>query len=306
MCNPKYTVFTPTYNRAHTLHRVFNSLLTQTYKDFEWLIIDDGSTDDTRQLIDSWRKKADFTIRYEFQANSGKHIAFNKGVNLAKGELFLPIDSDDAFMANSLELMLNWWQLIPDVDRSTFTGIVTLCQFETGEICGDLFASQPLDTNSLDLRYKYKKRGETWGFHVTDILKKYPFPENNAVRFVPENIVWDAIASQYKIRCINEPLRIFYQDSGNQLTKSNPQKKAFVKDYFLQMLGRDLAYFFDDPITFVKWAVLYVRYSFHAHDTGFMSPSRFNKLGAYLLCCMAFLPGLAVFGLDNFRKVIKR
>lgn len=141
------------------------------------------------------------------------------------------------------------------------------------------------------------------GFHRTQILKKYPFPEDKSVRFVPENIVWDAIASQYKIRCINDALRVFYQDSGNQITKSDPRKKALVKDYFLQMIDKNVHYFFDDPFTFIKRAVLYARYSFHAGDMGFMNRAKFNSSGAYLLCSLAILPGFAVFCVDNFRRV---
>ena len=300
-----FTVFTPTFNRAHTLHRVFDSLVAQTHRDFEWIVVDDGSSDGTQQLIQQWKAIADFPILYTLQPNSGKHIAFNKGVALAQGDLFLPIDSDDAFLPDALEKMLYWWQQIPAPDRAQFTGVVTLCQYENGDICGDLFAKHPLDTNALDLSHKYKKRGECWGFHRTEVLKQYPFPADKAVRFVPENIVWDAIANRYKIRCINEPLRIFYQDSGNQITKADPKKKALVKDYFLQMLNRDLRYFFDDPLTFIKWAVLYVRYSFHAADRNFLSHRKYSKVGAYTLCLLALLPGFAVFCLDKFRKVVR-
>lgn len=300
-----FTVFTPTYNRAHTLHRVFDSLVAQTHRDFEWLVVDDGSSDGTQQLIQQWKAIADFPIVYVLQPNSGKHIAFNKGVALARGDLFLPIDSDDAFLPDAIEKMLYWWQQIPTSERAQFTGVVTLCQYETGDICGDLFAEHPLDTNALDLSHKFKKRGECWGFHRTEVLKQYPFPADKAVRFVPENIVWSAIASKYKIRCINEPLRIFYQDSGNQITKANPQKKALVKDYFLKLINRDLLYFFDDPKTFFKWAVLYIRYSFHAADGRFMNASRFSSAGAYALCLIALIPGFAVFCLDTFRQVVK-
>ena len=302
--SPKFTVFTPTYNRAHTLHRVYESLKAQSYKNFEWLVVDDGSTDGTYHLIEAWRKSSYFSIVYLQQPNYGKHIAFNRGVKLAKGELFLPIDSDDAFLPDSLEKMLYWWELIPASLRLKYTGIVTLCQFENAQVCGDLFAEHPLDTNALDLRYKYKKRGESWGFHRTEVLKKYPFPEDISVRFIPENIVWDAIASKYQIRCINEPLRVFYQDSGNQITKASPHKKALVKDYFLQMLNRDLQYFKHDPKTFIKWAVLYVRYSLHAGDINFMRLSRYKSVGAFVLCCTAIVPGIAVFFLDSFRKAI--
>lgn len=303
--SPLFTVFTPTFNRAHTLHRVFHSLQKQTLRDFEWLVVDDGSIDGTQALIEQWVAQADFPITYLQQPNSGKHIAFNRGVRQAKGKYFLPIDSDDAFLAESLETMLHWWYQIPDSQRNTFTGIVTLCQYENGEICGESFAQNPLDTNALDLRYIHKKRGECWGFHRTEVLKQFPFPEDLSVRFVPENIVWDAIARRYRIRCINAPLRVFYQDSGNQITKANPKKKARVKEYFLEMLNRDIRYFPHDPMSFIKWSVLYVRYSFLAKDYRFLSPKKYRHVGAFLLVICALLPGALVYIGDHFTHDLK-
>jgi len=300
--SPVYTVFTPTFNRAHTLHRVFDSLVAQTYRDFEWIVIDDGSTDDTQSLIKLWQQQADFPIHYHYQVNSGKHIAYNYAVKLAHGELFLVIDSDDGFVVNALESMLYWWENIPSNQRNSFTGIVTLCQNEYGNLCGVPFAESPLDTNALDLRYKHKIRAETWGFHRTAVLKQFPFPEDANVRFVPENIVWDAIARKYKIRCINEPLRIFYQDLTVRLTKADPKNKARVKHYFLQMLNRDFAYAIHDPKSFIKWAVLYVRYSIHIGDIGFMQPSKFKNIGAYLLCILTLPLGFLVY----FKDICKR
>src|SRR5262249_2422136 len=102
---PLFTVFTPTYNRAHTLHRVFDSLCAQTLRDFEWLVIDDGSSDSTRELIDNWTKSAHFTIRYIKQDHSGKHIAHNCAVREARGQFFLTLDSDDACTPQALERM---------------------------------------------------------------------------------------------------------------------------------------------------------------------------------------------------------
>jgi glycosyltransferase involved in cell wall biosynthesis len=302
---PIFTVFTPTYNRAHTLHRVFESLQQQTLRDFEWLVVDDGSTDGTVQLIQQWRAIADFPILYFQQPNYGKHIAFNRGVEKANGTYFLPIDSDDAFLPDALEKMLHWWNLIPEQQRDTFAGVVALSQYENGEICGESFTESPLDTNSLDLRYIYKKRGECLWLHLTTVLKHFPFPEDLSVRFVPENIVWDAIASQYRIRCINEPLRIFYQDSGNQITKANPQKKARVKEYFLEMLNRDFRYFIHDPISFVKWSVLYVRYSLLAGDKQFLSIKKYRHLGAFLLVLLALIPGALVYLNDHIQHDVK-
>src|SRR5436305_1126064 len=118
-----FTVFTPTYNRAKTLSRVYESLINQTFKDFEWLIIDDGSVDEneTFTLIKSWQTKAFFPIRYVHQENAGKHIAFNKAVQLAGGEFFVPLDSDDACFSNALEKFLKLWHEIPIDKRSAFS-----------------------------------------------------------------------------------------------------------------------------------------------------------------------------------------
>lgn len=97
------TIFTPTYNRAHLLPNLYQSLLNQKRVDFEWLIVDDGSTDGTEELVNQWIEEAVLTIRYFRKENSGKHTAINKGVQLAKGELFLIVDSDDVLAENALK-----------------------------------------------------------------------------------------------------------------------------------------------------------------------------------------------------------
>lgn len=297
----KFTVFTPAYNRAHTLARVYDSLKSQTFRDFEWIVIDDGSADHTADLVREWQHEADFPIIYQYQVNSGKHIAFNRGVEIARGELFLSIDADDGLLPESLESMLKWWEDISESERAGFTGIVTLCRYEDGTICGRPFPRSPLDTNALDLKFKYKKLGDCAGFHRTEILKAYPFPEDKNVRYIPENLIWDDIARKYKVRCINEMLYTIYRDAGNQISKGNPRNKALHKNYYRQILNRDFDYFFQDPVTFAKWATLYIRYSMHLRDWGCMNLSRFNSAGAFLLCCLAVPPGIAFYLRDNIK-----
>ncbi len=113
---PLFTVFTPTYNRAHTLHRVFGSLCAQTLRDFEWLVVDDGSTDDTAALIAGWATAADFPIRYFRQDHSGKHIAHNLAVREARGQFFMSLNSDDACVPQALERIAYHWTTIPARD----------------------------------------------------------------------------------------------------------------------------------------------------------------------------------------------
>lgn len=302
--DPKFTIFTPSYNRAHTLARVHESLTLQTYRKFEWVVVDDGSTDGTKELVLRWVAQSDFPIRYFYQENSGKHIAFNRAVEFSRGELFLPVDSDDAFVPNALERLLHWWKSIPEGKRNNYTGIVCLCQDEQGHLVGQRFPENPLDTNALDLTYKLKIRGEKWGFHRTEVLRDHPFPEDAFTRFIPERVVWDQIARKFQVRCVNEPLRIYYQDSGNQLTKTNLRSKASVRNYFLLILNRDLDCFRYDPKTFIKLAVLYARYSFYSRDRCFLHPKKFTNIWAYFLCGILTVPGFAVFVYDLLKEKI--
>ena len=107
--NIKITIFTPTYNRDYIIINLYKSLLIQTLKDFEWLIIDDGSTDNTELLVSSFIKDNKINIRYIKQQNGGKHRAINKALEEAKGELFFIVDSDDQLVDNAIERILYYF-----------------------------------------------------------------------------------------------------------------------------------------------------------------------------------------------------
>ena len=123
----RITVFTPTYNRRKSLPRVFESLKMQTFRDFIWIIVDDGSTDDTESLVDEFKKKADFKIVYIYQKNAGKHSAINRALQETTSELFLIADSDDSFKANALEVFIDTWESIPEEERNQYKGVIAKC-----------------------------------------------------------------------------------------------------------------------------------------------------------------------------------
>src|SRR5690242_1761960 len=160
---PIFTVFTPTYNRAHTIHRVFESLRTQTFREFEWLVIDDGSSDGTTELMKAWRRNADFPIRYIVQSHAGKHVAHNRALDEARGKFLVVLDSDDACVPTALERMLYHWNTIPAERRPQFSGVAGLCCDQSGVIVGDRFPSEPLDISLREQHYVYRIRGEKWG-----------------------------------------------------------------------------------------------------------------------------------------------
>lgn len=257
-----FTVFTPTFNRARTLHKVYDSLRAQTFKDFEWLIVDDGSTDNTRGLIEKWRSEAEFPIRYFYQENRGKHIAFNEGVKEAKGGFFLTLDSDDACVPEALREFKYYWDNIPSEKWGDFSGVTALCQDERGNLIGNEFPSGVVDDSPIIMNFKHNVYGDKWGFHRTEILRRCPFPEIVGEKFIPEGIVWNRIALKYKVRFINKKLEIVeYQIDG--LTASSVMIRARnplgSRLYYKEFIGLSL------PIRKkIKNIINYIRFSFHA------------------------------------------
>jgi glycosyltransferase involved in cell wall biosynthesis len=264
-----FTVFTPTYNRVHTLLRVYESLQKQTFRDFEWLIVDDGSIDGTSELVNNWQNKADFPIRYSWQENQGINATINRGVKEAQGEFFLIIGSDDSFVSETLEQFLYYWKAIPKEYRNNFVGVTACCKDQNGNLIGSGLPTEILDSDSLEIRYKFKIKGEMWGFLRTEILKLFPFPVIQGSKFVPEGLIWNAIAKKYKTRFINVPLRVYWADenkNSDQLTKTrNPGLYARgLVLWYRSRLNNEINWFCHSPMEFIRSAVHYGRFSLHA------------------------------------------
>lgn len=302
MAGPRFTVFTPTYDRAHTLPRVFHSLSVQTFRDFEWVIVDDGSRDGTRDLVAGWARSAPFPIRYLYQANAGKAAATNAGVVHAHGELFLIADSDDEFLPQALERFAFHWDAIPAAERDRFTGVTALCCDGAGRPVGDRFPVSPLDSDSLELLYRYRVRGEKWGFHRTDVIRRFPFPSVAGTRHTPEDVVWRAIARRYKTRFVNEVLRVYHQDAGGQLTRIPARQWAEFRGYYAQRMREDLDFLRVAPMEFYRLMVNYARWCFVASDPLRLQTRRLAGGQLRALWAAAVLPGLLLAGRDRLRE----
>ena len=186
---PMFTVLTATYNRAHTLGRVWESLRAQTLHAFEWVVVDDGSTDGTADLVRGWTAQAPFPVRYLRQENKGKHVAVNRGVEAAAGEMIVILDSDDACLPTALERFAFHWRSIPMERRNEFYAVVCHCADPRGLRVGDPFPAHVVDARGLDARYLWKVRGEKWGTVRTDLMRAFPLPEQPERTYVPESIV---------------------------------------------------------------------------------------------------------------------
>ena len=300
-----FTVFTPTYNRATTLGRVHESLRRQTFRDFEWLIVDDGSKDGTAELVERWRSASDFPIRYVWQPNRGKHVAFNRGVQLARGELFLTLDSDDECMPVALERLRHHWETIPVASRNSYAAVTALCEDQNGRIVGDYFPSNVLDANAIELVYRYKVRGDKWGFTRTAVLKDYPFPVDSRTKFIPEGLVWDEIATKYSTRYVNEVLLVNWirpPMSSTEKAEAAARNAPGLARWSLYVLNRHLRWFRHAPVTFVLAAVRYTRFSSLDHQDPLKQLRQLRSPGGRLLWWLTLPLGAAALVADVRRR----
>ena len=295
-----FTVFTPTYNRAHTLARVYCSLNRQTFKNFEWLIIDDGSSDNTNKLIMSWEKKAWFKIRYYRQENSGKHIAINRAVELAKGELFIIADSDDTFLRNTLERFYFHWKSIRDDVKARYFAVIFNSIDIDGNLIGKRFPFNPTDSDSEEILFRYKVTGEKWGFQKTDVLKKYPFPDIRTECF-PEFYIWRRIAKKYKIRFVNECFRVYHQDAGCQLMKQSILKFASRCFYYVDSLNNSKKWVKYAPSAFLKDGLQYVRLSLWRHESLLTQWKQLKIIEAKFIWFISIIPGIILWQIDRLK-----
>lgn len=235
----KITVFTPTYNRAFIIERLYKSLQRQSFTDFEWLVIDDGSSDNTMELFDAWKLESNaFPISYIKTNNGGKHRAINRATELAAGQLFFIVDSDDYLTDDALEIIDKWEGSLDHKTR--FAGVAGRKGYDGDSYIGTTFAGEFVDATSLE-RDKYNIDGDKAEVFYTHILKQYKFQEFEGENFITENTVWERLAADgYKLRWFNETIYIceYLEDglSKNAMKNyvNNPQGSAsYIKHQLL-------------------------------------------------------------------------
>lgn len=216
----RITVFTPTYNRAYTLHRVWESLCRQTCKDFIWLIIDDGSQDETKKIVEDFKDKSDFEIEYHYKENGGRHTAVNYSYKFLRTEYVVTCDSDDELIDNAIESILNIWDSIPKEEYDRFWCISAReMNAETGEMVGKPY---PKHINSLTGKKQRKLinkyPGEKHCCRKVAIHTQYKFPEYEDTKFVTENTVWCVINKKYDQYCVNTIIGKYHMDSKDSIS----------------------------------------------------------------------------------------
>lgn len=298
---PWITLATPTFNRRRELGRLYDSLLrlrenTPAHIEFEWLIIDDGSTDGTIDQIARWADDNRLPIRYFYQTNSGKHVADNRAVRLARGEMVLSIDSDDELTPDALNLFHDTWTSLSDSQRAGLKGVTARCiDPAIGRLVGTPLPRRHngghfLIASPQDLRHRYHVKGEMVGFTRRDILLQYPHELRPDVgKFMPEGIIWYSIGRKYKEYVIDRPARLYHQDEGSAIMSGGSRNRAPQNYYLWQYQVNNLfsRYLLHDPKSMLKAAV---GLSMDGFRTG-------RSLRAILRDTRGFLPRLAVITL---------
>jgi glycosyltransferase involved in cell wall biosynthesis len=236
---PTITVVTPTYQRATTLPRAYQSLLEQTCSDFEWIVVDDGSDDGTRKLVQDWIGTSPFPISYVFQENRGKHVAENVGAAKASGKLMATLESDDWYLPHAIASFLELWESIPSDEQQLFVGGVALCAYPDGSIVGSRFPADPLDTTYGELRTIHSVTGDKAGFGRVDVVRQFPHPVFEGERLVAEGVQYSRIGRHYLLRCVNQIVKVNdYRPGGltdmmGELLQENPRTAMLLEREFL-------------------------------------------------------------------------
>ena len=226
----KFTIFTPTFNRKELLEKLYKSLQKQTYKDFEWLIVDDGSADGTKEKVEEFLSEKKLDIKYYFKENGGKQRAYNFATDKANGELFICLDSDDEYVENGLETILKYWKKYEK--NSDIAGMGYLSTYPNREVIGSSFPEKEMISTQFDIYNKYSVKGDKGLMFRTEIIKKYKFPVFDDEKFITEAVVYNRICEKYKMVYVNEKIEIKeYQEDGltakyNNLLLRNPKGQA--------------------------------------------------------------------------------
>lgn len=200
------TVLTPTYNRKYTIDNAYNSLLKQTDHNFEWIIVDDGSTDNTKELITNYIKQNKIKIRYYYKKNGGKHTALNYGISKARGELLIILDSDDKLTPDAIEKINVYWEKYKGNKKISSLSFLRINN--NNNKIGKAFNGTEIISNYIDFRYNKNVYGDMAEVFKTSILKSFKFPTYNNEKFLSEAIIWIKIALKYDTVYINEGIYI--------------------------------------------------------------------------------------------------
>lgn len=253
------TIFTPTFNRAYCLHHCYESLKRQTSKQFIWLIIDDGSTDETEELVKSWIKKNVIQIEYKWQENQGMHGAHNTAYEHIKTELNVCIDSDDYMPNDAVEKILSFWK---KNGSERVSGIIGLNSYTNNKIIGKTLPVNFKKATLFDLYNKYKVTGDKKLVYRTELTKKFKYPLFQNEKYVGLDYKYYQLDKHYKMLLMNKVLcKVEYLRDGSSRNMmmqyyNNPEGFSFYRKELMKLPFANIAFKFRQSIHYVSSSLL--------------------------------------------------
>lgn len=230
---PLVSVYTCVYNGARTLHRVFESMKELTYPNIEHVIVNDGSTDNTEELINDYIQEVSYPVKYYKKENGGKHTALNVAWEIAGGEFLVQLDADDKLLPDSISFLVDTYYSIPESIRDEYWCVHGRCVTQNGKFVGDPYPDDINDSNWKEAGSRAAKcRGDKLGLQLRKVLSQYRFPEPKGVPFVFEGVIWGQINKKFGTWYTNEITLIYYVNEGGNLTAKKTRRTQFSASAF--------------------------------------------------------------------------
>lgn len=282
-------IVTPTYNRANLLHTAYQSLENQSNKDFVWYIVDDGSSDNTEQVVADIIDNASFKIIYHKKKNGGKHSALNVAYSLISEELTLILDSDDELAENAVEIILNDYPSIKDNKSICGLGYLRLDK-SSSQIIGVPYTADGIIDTFTNQRINLNTYGDKCEVFKSEILKQYPFPEFEGENFVSESVVWCKMSLDYKMKFMNIGIYICdYQTGGlsdgvHKRLFNNPKGASAC---YLSMSSKQVKLKYR-----IKYTIAYIVYSLAAK---IKLKQQFKQISSKFIYMLTFIPSWFIY-----------
>ena len=299
-----FTVFVPTFNRGYCLTRALDSIAASSCQDLEIIVVDDGSTDDTKAVVEAWTASHDLPLRYLYQANAGKHAAHNRAVAQAQGFMFLTLDSDDSLLPGALAAVQEHWAAIPAAERDRFAGIGGLLQEEDGSISGTKYPAPVVDSDYLEINALGVVKGDKREALRTQVLREFPYPVFPGENHLRPTLILRRIGHKYRTRFVNVPLVLGRREAdgiSNNRRRYRMRNPRGLRLAFLEEINLHDRYM--GPRQLHRYHVRFVRFSLNS-GVGLLRQAREVKHRWHWL---AALPeGLGSWLVDRVRLLFGR